>query len=70
MATNPPILVRLRPVTVAYLEQLSRIGAYGKGRSGVMRRFIEAGIARAIEQRVINKLDATQFGEADNEDEA
>ena len=43
---------------------------YGKGRSGVMRRFIENGIVRAIERRVIEKLDASDFGEtSEQEDE-
>lgn len=68
MATNPVTPVRLRPVLVAYLDELARIGVYGKGRSGVMRRFIEDGIARAIERKVIEKRDAAAFGEVVDED--
>ena len=66
---NPPVTIRLRPVIIAYLEELGRIGPYGKGRSGVIRRYIENGIARAIERKVIKKRDAVDFGEAPDEDE-
>ena len=43
-------------------------GGYGKGRSGVMRRFIENGIVRALEQHVIEKKNATDFGETVDDD--
>lgn len=69
MASNPVTNVRLRPVIVAYLDELARIGGYGKGRSGVMRRFIENGIVRAIERHVIERKDATDFGESLDEDD-
>jgi hypothetical protein len=68
VASNPGINVRLRPVIVAYLDELAKIGGYGKGRSGVMRRFIENGIVRAIERRVVEKKDATDFGEVADDD--
>lgn len=72
MAINPTTTVRLRPVIIAYLDELARIGAYGKGRSGVMRRFIENGIAQAVERGVIDKKNAANFGEgtdaADDDD--
>jgi hypothetical protein len=66
---NPVINVRLRPVIVSYLEELAAIGGYGKGRSGVMRRFIENGIVRAIERQVIEKKNAADFGESAADDE-
>jgi hypothetical protein len=69
VASNPVTNVRLRPVIVAYLDELARIGGYGKGRSGVMRRFIENGIVRAIERHVIERKDATDFGESLDEDD-
>jgi hypothetical protein len=70
MATNPVVPVRLRPIIVAYLDELARVGSYGKGRSGVMRRFIEDGITRQIERRIIEKRDAFDFGERpEDEDE-
>ena len=73
MATNPPATVRLRPVIIAYLDELAGIGAFGKGRAGVMRRFIENGIVRAIERNVIEKKSAADFGEtidgAEDEDD-
>lgn len=69
MASNPVTPVRLRPVIVAYLDELAVIGGYGKGRSGVMRRFIENGIVRAIERKVIDKKDAADFGETSDDEE-
>jgi hypothetical protein len=68
---NPPVTIRLRPVIVAYLEDLGRIGAYGKGKAGVIRRFIENGVAHAIERGVVEKRDAADFGERleDEEDD-
>jgi hypothetical protein len=68
---NPPVTVRLRPVMVAYLDELGRIGPYGKGKAGVIRRFVENGVRRAIERRVIEKRDGADFGEdfADEEEE-
>jgi|GraSoiStandDraft_16_1057320.scaffolds.fasta_scaffold2746570_2 hypothetical protein len=70
MATNPNISLRLRPVILAYINDLARAGSYGKGRSGVLRRFIENGITRALERGVIEKRDALDFGESpDDEDE-
>lgn len=69
---NPIATVRLRPVIIAYLDELADLGGYGKGRAGVMRRFIENGIVRALERRVIDKKSASDFGEplgADSDDE-
>ncbi|MBN9487879.1 MAG: hypothetical protein J0H44_11670 [Alphaproteobacteria bacterium] len=63
MAINPPIGVRLRPVIVAYLDELAATGGYGKGRAGVIRRFVENGIVRALERNVLQKKDAARFGE-------
>jgi hypothetical protein len=71
MATNPVIPVRLRPVIIAYLDELARMGPFGRGRSGVMRRFIEDGIARQIARKIIERRDAFDFGERpeDEDDE-
>jgi hypothetical protein len=70
MPTNPPVSLRLRPVILAYINDLARAGSYGKGRAGVMRRFIENGITRAVERGVIEKRDAVDFGESpEDEDE-
>ncbi len=71
MATNPVIPVRLRPILVAYLDELARIGSFGKGRSGVMRRFIEDGITDALARRLIDRKDAFDYGERpeDEDDE-
>jgi hypothetical protein len=60
---NPPVTIRLRPVEVAYLEDLSRIGGWGKGKAAVARRFVEAGIRQVLRSRIIEKRDGTEFGE-------
>ena len=44
-------------------------GAYGKGKAGLMRRFIENGITRAIEAGVITPKNAEDFGESVDEEE-
>lgn len=61
--TDPKITVRLSPTVRAYLGDLAKLGVYGRGRAGVMRRFIENGIASAIETRVIAPRDVSDFGE-------
>jgi hypothetical protein len=53
----------------AYLRELVRIGAYGKGKAGVMRRFIENGITQAIEAGVITPKNVEDFGESVDEEE-
>lgn len=53
--------LRLEPIDLAYLEDLARIG-YGKGRSGVMRRFILNGITQALEAKVIPTRKVEDFG--------
>jgi hypothetical protein len=63
--------LRLPPIIHAYLEELAKIGVYGKGKSGVMRRFIEQGVQKAIEGRVIPPKNVTDFEDGEeNEDEA
>ena len=61
--------LRLEPIDMAYLADLARIG-YGKGRSGVMRRFILNGITQALEAKVIPTRSVEEFGGAvDDEDD-
>jgi hypothetical protein len=69
MAKSDPTNVRLRPVVLAYLDDLAKLGCYGKGRSGVIRRFVENGITRAVERGVIPKRDAADFGEDQADDD-
>lgn len=59
--------LRLAPIIRAYLEDLAKLGAYGKGRSGVMRRFIENGIKDAIEKGVIAPRDVADFDDGEDE---
>lgn len=65
---SPVVNVRLPPVIVAYLDELSKIGGYGTGRAGVIRRFVENGIVRAIEMKVIETRVAADFGDAESDE--
>jgi hypothetical protein len=70
MAESPKVYCRLDPINVAYLKDLAKLGAYGRGKSGVMRRFIERGIQSALETRIIAPRSSDEFGWApDDEDE-
>jgi hypothetical protein len=69
MASRPKAQCRLDPINIAYLDDLAKIGPYGKGKSGVMRRFIEIGIQRAIEKRVIAARSIEQFGGSVTDDD-
>lgn len=57
------------PVVLAYLDELDRIGGYGKGRAGVIRRFVENGIAEAIQSGVLDKKNANDFTEEQEGDD-
>ena len=63
MAESVKSTVRLEPILVAYLDDLAKLGAYGRGRAGVMRRFVENGIRDAIEKKVIAARDVSDFGD-------
>jgi hypothetical protein len=69
MAENKPIPLRLRPIIKAYLRDLAEVGTYGENRSAVMRRFIENGIAAALEARVLDKKTVRDFGEEITDDD-
>jgi hypothetical protein len=60
--------LRLEPIDIAYLKDLARIG-YGKGKSGVMRRFILNGITAALEAKVIPTRTVEEFGGSAEDDE-
>ena len=66
MPTSPKADLRLSPIMHAYLDDLAQIGAYGKGKSGVMRRFIENGIKDALEKNVIKTRDVADFDDEDD----
>lgn len=60
MASTPKRSVRLRPIIHAYLGDLAKLGAYGRGRwrdAPVYR------VANALEKKVIAARDAAEFGE-------
>jgi hypothetical protein len=44
---------RLAPVMHLYLDDLAKLGAYGRDKSDVARTFIEKGIRTALENKVI-----------------
>jgi hypothetical protein len=66
---NPKAQCRLEAINHAYLEDLAKLGAYGKGKSGVMRRFIENGIKEALEKRVIAPRNIEEFGGSVSDDD-
>lgn len=63
MPENRKATVRLRETMHAYLVDLAKLGPYGKGKAGVMRRFIENGIVTALEAGAIQKRDVRDLGE-------
>ena len=65
---NKKAEVRLPPIIHAYIDDLAKLGAYGKGKSGVMRRFIENGVREALERNVIQPRDATDFEDDEDDD--
>jgi hypothetical protein len=69
MATNPKAECRLSPINHAYLSDLAKLGPYGSGKSGVMRRLIENGIRAALEAKVIAARDIADFGGLSEEDD-
>lgn len=67
---NPKAECRLEPIDIAYLDDLAKIGGYGKGRAGVIKRFIQNGIVEALEKGVIDKRSIETFGgRVEDEDE-
>jgi hypothetical protein len=69
MVENKHVPTRLRPIIHHYLEELAKLGPYGKGKAGVVRHFVETGIVRALEAGVLNKRDVRDFGETLEENE-
>jgi hypothetical protein len=67
MATNQKAECRLSAINHAYLNDLAKLGPYGSGKSGVMRRFIENGIKAALEAKVIAARDVAEFGDSSDE---
>ena len=67
VATNPKIEFRLPPILHSYLEDLSGLGAYGKGAAGVAKKFVEQGIADALEKKVIAPKNVRDFDDDDDE---
>ena len=65
---NPKLEVRLQPIMLAYLSDLAAIG-YGRGKTGVARRFIENAVTQALETQIIPKRNVSEFGgEEESED--
>jgi hypothetical protein len=58
---NPKAECRLEPIDIAYLNDLAKLGGYGKGRAGVIKRFIQNGIVEALEKGVIAKRSVDDF---------
>ena len=69
MASNPSVNLRLRPIIHAYLDELAKHGAYGKGKQNVIRHFVENGIVAALQGGVLDKKDVRDHGETLEENE-
>jgi hypothetical protein len=69
MAANRKAECRLSEINHAYLKDLTKLGAYGDGISGVIRQFIENGIREALEKKVIAPRTVADFGESSSEGE-
>ena len=54
---------------LAYIDELSRIGGYGKGRSGVIKRFVENGIARELRRNILKQNNADDMAEKEAADD-
>jgi hypothetical protein len=67
MAANRKAECRLSDINHAYLNDLAKLGAFGEGKSGVMRRFIENGIQEALLSKVIVPRDVADFGDSSEE---
>lgn len=48
---------------LAYVDELSRIRGYGKGRSGVIKRVVENGIARELRRNILKQKNADDMAE-------
>ncbi len=59
---RPKVWFRIDPINIAYLNDLAKVGAYGRGKSGVMRRFVQNGIVQALESGLITKRSIEEFG--------
>ena len=69
MPANQKAECRLAAINHAYLNDLAKLGPYGSGKSGVMRRFIENGIKAALEAKVIAARDVADFGDSSEDGE-
>jgi hypothetical protein len=65
---TPKAECRLEPIDIAYLNDLAKLGGYGKGRAGVIKRFIQNGIVEALEKGVIAKRSIEAFGGSVDDD--
>lgn len=50
---NAPAQLRLSPILHAYLDELVKVGVFGKDKSAVMRRFIAVAAQSAKSQSLL-----------------
>ena len=60
MAKTDPYPVRFPKVTHDYLTDLVKKGFYGKNKTEVIRRFVDAGIRRAVRSKDIAERTADE----------
>jgi len=64
---NEKANARLPPIMHAYLDDLSKVGLYGRSKSDVVRRLIEQGIRAAIADQVIARRSSDDFPSDEDE---
>ena len=58
---TPPAQLRLPPILQDYVDDLLKEGTYGDSKSDVMRRFIDEGIRRALNEGRIAKRNPADY---------
>lgn len=58
---TPPAQLRLPPMLQDYVDDLVKEGTYGDSKSEVMRRFIDEGIRKALNEARIAKRDPADY---------
>lgn len=64
---NEKIPLRLPPILHDYLYDLADLGMYGKGKTDVVRRFVEDGTQKAIEKKVITKRTMKDYSDTNKD---
>ena len=64
---NDQVFTRLAPIMHAYLEDLRKLGTYGKTKSDIVKRFIENGVQEALVDKAIEPRNISEFNGSDKD---